>query len=175
MQQSQQLMSRNRVAPSPPPWKKKVSPLYDLAEREGLRDSPCGAVSQPETLHGVGQVTQVEHGEPLKCLREGGARMENGGGGGRRERCYRFHLLLRVGVKGVAENRWPTFALRKKRFQQRGLPGFRKKKKDESKVWKGTERDGEGERRRYRKTGTGTPPVWRGRQERNGGGWKFWR
>lgn len=81
-----------------------MSPLHDLAEREGLGDTPCGAVSQPETLHGVGQVTQVERGEPLKCLREGGVRMENGGGG-RRERCYPFHLLLRVGVKGVAENR----------------------------------------------------------------------
>lgn len=56
-----------------------MSSLHDFAEREGLGDAPCGSVSQPETLHGVGQVTQVERGEPLKCLGEGGVRMEDGG------------------------------------------------------------------------------------------------
>lgn len=56
------------------------------------------------------QRPQVEHREPLKCLIQGGGRMEKA----RRREGVRdtekdvitsFHLLLRVGVKGVTENR----------------------------------------------------------------------
>lgn len=89
--------------------------LHDLAECEMPRDTAYRAVSQPGVLLTEPLWSRPrDTGRPLKCLTPSDGRMEKrverkewvgGGRGVRRERCYHFHLLLRVGVKGVTENR----------------------------------------------------------------------
>lgn len=128
----------------------------------------CGAVSQLDIYFRKPLWselrTQVEHRESLNVSlkvegeRKRGTRRRKRRRGTRRERCYRFHLLLRAGVKGVAENRWPTFSLRQ-------TPAARPPR-IQKKTERSMEGDSEKRRRRYRKRETSslTRQTWKGRE-----------
>lgn len=95
-----------------PPWKRRKSFLSTWLGRTGDALRARGGVSQLHRVdwghsHRTNGAPEVSHSRRRE--NRGGRGGRRGGDERCRERCFRFHRLLRVGVKGVAGNKCPTF------------------------------------------------------------------